>query len=387
MVKIAILDDWQSVARKSADWSRLAARAELVFFADAFGSEDDAARALEDFDILLTMRERTAFPETLIRRLTKLRMICITGPSNPLLDVEACARQGVTVCNTPRSEALYATAELALGLMIAAARAIPVADKTIRAGGFQSGVPVGMNLAGKTLGVVGLGRLGSRLARYALALDMKVAAWSPNLTSEKAQAAGAVLFSKSDLMSGSDVISVHMVLSRRTRGLITAEDIARMKPGAILINTSRGPLVDEAALLAAVRAGRIVAALDVYDKEPLPPEHPLRDSRAYRAHASSRLRSGGDVAPVLFSEHRERGSVLGRQAHSRRERSLGRRAGRGDRANCCGGSAWIVRWRRFQSGQGRRQIREAPRQRGRACFNRALREKGAPEASRSWRDG
>ena len=278
MVKIAILDDWQGVARKSADWSRLAARAELEFFADAFASEDDAARALEDFDILLTMRERTAFPETLIRRLPRLRMIGVTGPSNPLLDLEACARQGVTVCNTPPSQALYATAELALGLMIAAARAIPVADKTMRAGGFQRGVPVGMNLAGKTLGVVGLGRLGARLARYGLALDMKVVAWSPNLTLEKAKAAGAVLVSKSDLMSLSDVVSVHMVLSRRTRGLLGADDIGRMKEGAILINTSRGPLIDEAALLAAVQAGRIVAALDVYDKEPLPPDHPLRAS-------------------------------------------------------------------------------------------------------------
>jgi phosphoglycerate dehydrogenase-like enzyme len=278
MVKIAILDDWQGVAQESADWSRLAARAELVFFANAFGSEDDAARALEDFDILLTMRERTAFPETLIRRLPKLRMISVTGASNPLLDIEACARQRITICNTGPSQALYATAELALGLMIAAARAIPTADKTMRAGGFQRGVPVGMNLAGKTLGVIGLGRLGARLARYALALDMKLIAWSPNLTQEKAQAAGAVLVSKSDLMSGSDVVSIHMILSPRTRGLIAAEDIARMKPGAILINTSRGPLIDEAALLAAVQGGKIVAALDVYDKEPLPADHPLRTS-------------------------------------------------------------------------------------------------------------
>ena len=277
-MKIAILDDWQGVARSSADWSRLAARAELVFFADAFGSEDEAALALADFDIILTMRERTAFPESLIRRLPKLRMLGITGPSNPTVDVEACTRQGVTVCNTPRSEALYATAELALGLMIAAARAIPAADKTMRAGGFQRGVPVGVGLAGKTLGIVGLGRLGARLARYALALDMKVIAWSPNLTAAKAEEAGAVLVGKSDLMSGADVISLHMVLSSRTRGLIGAEDIARMKPGAILINTSRGPLVDESALLAAVQAGKIIAALDVYDKEPLPPDHPLRAS-------------------------------------------------------------------------------------------------------------
>ena len=205
-------------------------------------------------------------------------MIGVTGPSNPLLDVEACARQGVTVCNTPPSEALYATAELALGLMIAAARAIPFADKTMRDGGFQRGVPVGINLAGKTLGLVGLGRLGARLARYALALDMKVIAWSPEPHRSEGSGCRRRPVSKSDLMGGSDVISLHMVLSQRTRGLIGADDIARMKQGAILINTSRGPLVDEAALLVAVQAGKIVAALDVYDKEPLPPDHPLRAS-------------------------------------------------------------------------------------------------------------
>ena len=178
MTKIAILDDWQDIARSNADWSRLAARAELVFFADAFVSEDEAAGALKDFDILLTMRERTPFPESLIRRLTKLRMIGITGASNASLDVEACTRRGVTVCNTTGGlGAPYATAELALGLMIAAARAIPAADRTMRAGGFQRGVPVGMSLAGKTLGVVGLGRLGARLARYAVALDMTVVSW------------------------------------------------------------------------------------------------------------------------------------------------------------------------------------------------------------------
>lgn len=279
-VRIAILDDWQDVARSGADWSKLEARAELTFFADAFASEDDAAKALEDFDILLTMRERTPFPASLISRLPKLRMLGITGAANRSLDVEACTRQGVTVCNTTggAADAPYATAELALGLMIAAARAIPLADRTTRAGGFQHGVPVGMSLAGKTLGIVGLGRLGARLARYALALDMHVIAWSPNLTEAKANAAGARLAGKSELMSSADVVSVHMVLSPRSRGLIGPEDIARMKPGAILINTSRGPLVDEAALVAAVQAGRITAALDVYDKEPLSPDHPFRAS-------------------------------------------------------------------------------------------------------------
>ena len=279
IAKIAILDDWQDVARSSADWSTLAARADLAFLADAFGTEDEAAVALADFDILLTMRERTAFPETLIRRLPKLRMIGITGASNASLDVAACTRQGIAVCSTAgRAGAPYATAELALGLLIAAARAIPIADKTMRVGGFQRGVPVGIGLAGKTLGIVGLGRLGARVARYAIALDMNVVAWSPNLTEAKARDAGARLVNKSELMADSDAISVHMVLSPRSRGIIGAEDIARMKKGAILINTSRGPLIDESALIAAVNAGKIIAALDVYDKEPPPQDHPFRAS-------------------------------------------------------------------------------------------------------------
>ena len=279
IAKIAILDDWQDVARSSADWSTLAARADLAFFADAFGTEDEAAVALADFDILLAMRERTAFPETLIRRLPKLRMIGITGASNASLDVAACTRQGIAVCSTAGSAgAPYATAELALGLLIAAARAIPIADKTMRVGGFQRGVPVGIGLAGKTLGLVGLGRLGARVARYAIALDMNVVAWSPNLTEAKARDAGARLVNKSELMADSDAISVHMVLSPRSRGIIGAEDIARMKKGAILVNTSRGPLIDESALIAAVNAGKIIAALDVYDKEPPPQDHPFRAS-------------------------------------------------------------------------------------------------------------
>jgi phosphoglycerate dehydrogenase-like enzyme len=280
MIKIAILDDWQGVARSSADWSRLASRADLAFFADAFATEDDAAAALADFDILLTMRERTAFPETLLRRLPKLRMIGITGAYLATLDLAACTRQSILVCNTAGAGpgAPFATAELALGLLIAAARAIPAADANMRAGGFQRGVPVGMSLAGKTLGIIGLGRLGSRMARYASALDMKVIAWSPNLTEVKAQDAGARLVGKSDLMAESDAISVHMVLSPRSRGIIGAEDIGRMKKGAILINTSRGPLIDEGSLVAAVRAGKIIVALDVYDKEPLSQDHPLRAS-------------------------------------------------------------------------------------------------------------
>jgi len=275
--KVAILDDWQGVARSSTDWSPLTAIADVVFFGRAFENEDDAANSLAEFAIVLSMRERTPLPGSLIDRLPKLRMLGITGSSNRSLDVSACTARGVVVCNTG-SAARDATAELALGLLLAAARAIPAADAKIRAGRFQEGLPVGVSLAGKTIGIVGLGSLGSCMARYCQALRMHVLAWSQNLTTEKAHAAGASLVSKNDLFSRSDAISIHLVLSSRSRGLIAAPDIARMKPGAILVNTSRGPIVDEAALIEAVRLRHIVAALDVYDREPLPANHPLRSA-------------------------------------------------------------------------------------------------------------
>ena len=280
-VAVAVLDDWQGVARDAADWSALAARAELVFFADAFADEDAAAAALARFDVLLTMRERTPMPRSLLERLPRLRMIGITGPKVATLDMAACAARGVTVCATAGApEAAYATAELALGLLLAAARSIPVADAAMRAGGFQAGVPVGISLAGKTLGVIGLGKLGAKFASYGQALGMRVLAWSPNLTPERAAAAGCAFAHKDALLAEADAVSLHMVLSDRSRGLLGEADLARMKPGAILINTSRGPLVDEAALVRAVQDGRIVAALDVFDREPLAPAHPLRRSES-----------------------------------------------------------------------------------------------------------
>ena len=277
MIKVAVLDDWQDVARSSADWSLLAARAEVVFFAQAFDDEEDAARKLTDFEIVLSMRERTPLPGSLINRLPRLRMLGITGARNASLDTAACTAQGIPVCNTVGGAgAQAAPAELALGLLLAAARAIPAGDTNIRTGKFQEGVPVGISLAGKTMGIIGLGRLGSYMANYCRALNMIVLAWSENLTAERAQAAGATLVSKQTLLSRSDAVSVHLVLSSRSRGLIGASDIALMKPGAILINTSRGPIVDEAALVEAVQSRRIIAALDVYDREPLPANHPLR---------------------------------------------------------------------------------------------------------------
>lgn len=277
MVKVAVLDDWQGVAKTSADWSRLMSRAEVVFFQQAFADEHDAAAELADFDIVLSMRERTPLPGSLIDRLPKLRMLGMTGARNLSLDTNACTARGILVCNTQGgggSES--ATAELALGLLLAASRGIPSGDANIRNAKFQEGVPVGITLAGKTLGLIGLGRLGSHMARYGKALNMELLAWSQNLTAEKAQAAGATLVSKDALLERSDAVSIHLVLSDRTRGLIGAADIARMKSGAILVNTSRGPIIDEAALLDALRARRIFAALDVFDREPLPVDHPLR---------------------------------------------------------------------------------------------------------------
>jgi phosphoglycerate dehydrogenase-like enzyme len=267
------------VARNSTDWSLLIARSEVVFFQQAFTGEEDAVEKLADFEIILSMRERTPLPASLIGRLPKLRMLGITGSRNLSLDTAACTAQGVIVCNTAdTSSRAAATAELALGLLLAAARAIPAADANIRAGRFQEGLPVGISLEGKTIGIIGLGRLGSCMVRYCQALNMNVLAWSQNLTAEKAQAAGAAFVSKEELLSRSDAISIHLVLSPRSRGLIGAADIARMKPGAILINTSRGPIVDESALISAVQSRRIIAALDVFDREPLPAKHPLRSA-------------------------------------------------------------------------------------------------------------
>jgi phosphoglycerate dehydrogenase-like enzyme len=275
MTRVAVLDDWQGIAERCADWSGVRAKAELAFFRDAFADEDAAAAALADFEVLVAMRERTEFPASLIDRLPKLRMISQTGGRARTLDIAACTTRGVLVCNTGGG-AQYATAELALGLMLAAFRHIPAADAGIRAGRFQDGIVPGIALEGRTLGVIGLGRLGGRMARYGQALGMRVLAWSANLTEARAREGGAERVEKDRLLAESDAVSLHLVLSDRTRGVLGARELGLMKPGAVLVNTSRGPLVDEAALLAALHAGRIIAALDVFDREPLPAEHPLR---------------------------------------------------------------------------------------------------------------
>ncbi|MFN0317294.1 MAG: D-2-hydroxyacid dehydrogenase family protein [Burkholderiales bacterium] len=279
MTKIAVLDDWQGVAHTSADWVELERQAEVVFHRDPFSSVDKLVSAVAGCEVLLIMRERTAFPAEVIERLGKLRMIALTGARSWTIDMAACNARGIAVCNTGSQHSTATTAELALALLMAAARRVPEADRSMRRWNFQADVPLGFMLEGRTLGVIGLGKIGSRMARYGQALGMKVIAWSQNMTQEKAQAAGARLVDKNTLLAESDAISLHVVLSDRTRGILGAEDLARMKPGAILVNTSRGPLVDEAALVAALNEGRIVAGLDVFGEEPLPAAHPLRSAR------------------------------------------------------------------------------------------------------------
>ena len=274
-MKIAVLDDWLGAAARSIDWSRLAARAELTFLADPFASTDAAAAALADYEILVAMRERTTFDAALIDRLPKLRMISMTGRLPGSLDLAACTAAGVMVTTTG-GQSTAATAELALGLMLAVARHIPAGDAALRRGAFQAGLGLGEVLDGKTLGIVGLGRIGERVARAGVALGMRVVAWSPNLAPERAAAVGVAAVAKEELFAQADVVTLHVVLSPRSRGLVGADDLARMKPGAILVNTARGPLVDEEALLAALREGRIRAGLDVYGREPLPADHLLR---------------------------------------------------------------------------------------------------------------
>lgn len=273
--RVAVIDDTQRVALSAADWSPLAGRAEVVVFDEPFADDDDAAAKLAAFDVIVPMRERTAFPASLIRSLPRLKLLAMTGPRAPTFDIPAMSSAGILVCNTG-ADTSAATAEIAFGLILACARGIGVGDRAMHAGGWHDGVPVGSVLEGRRLGIVGLGKLGGRVAGYGRAFGMEILAWSQNLTDEAAAAAGARRVDKAALFAQSDVVSVHLVLSARTRGVVGAAEIGAMKPGAILVNTSRGPLVDEAALVEALRAGRIRAGLDVYDREPLPADHALR---------------------------------------------------------------------------------------------------------------
>jgi phosphoglycerate dehydrogenase-like enzyme len=278
MKRIAILDDWQNRAETLTDWSAIRARAELVFFSEAFADENQAAQRLADFDAVVAMRERTRFGASLLGRLPRLKLLSFTGPRNAAIDIPFCTQRGILVCSTSGAPPSYATSELALGLMLAAARRIAAGDAEIRAGRFQQNVAPGIELAGRKLGVIGLGRLGGRLARFALALGMEVIAWSPNLTDETAAAVGVARVSKQELLRRSDVVSLHLVLSERSRNTLGAADLALLRDGAIVINTSRAGLIDQAALLAEVRSRRLFAGLDVFAHEPLPADDPWRSA-------------------------------------------------------------------------------------------------------------
>jgi len=257
-MRLSILDDYQGVALQMADWSRLEGRLEIAVERRPFADEHEAARALADSEIVVAMRERTPFARSLIERLPKLKLLITTGLRNASIDMAAARERGVTVCGTEGSGA--DTAELAWGLILGAARRIAEDHRSMREGQWQT--RIGHRLGGKTLGIVGLGKLGSAVARVGLAFDMKVVAWSQNLTAEQAAARGVERVEKDELFRRADVVSVHLVLSARSRGLIGRDEIALMKKDAILVNTSRGPIV--------------YAGFDVYDREPLPADHPLR---------------------------------------------------------------------------------------------------------------
>lgn len=274
MAAIAILDDYQSVALRMADWSRLQKDNRVVVFTTRLPDVDAAARALADFDVIGVMRERTPFPRALFDKLPKLRMLVTTGKRNASIDMEAAKDRNVTVCSTGGTG--RATAELAFALMLGLARHLREEFDAMRpGGGWQT--TLGFDLEGKTLGILGLGNLGAKVGRIGTAFDMKIIAWSENLTDERARERGAERVSKDELFNRSDIVSIHSVLSPRSRGLVGAREFGLMKPTALLINTSRGPIVDEAALLAALKEKRIAGyGADTYDVEPLPDDHPLR---------------------------------------------------------------------------------------------------------------
>src|SRR5712671_3624422 len=279
MLKIAVLDDYAKVALQSADWSELQGKAEITVF-DRHLSENEAATLLQPFDVFCTVRERMSLPRSLFQRLPKLKLVTIIGMSLPNLDMAAATDNGVIVAHSNFANPIYAnvfnaTPELTWALMIATVRHMDLESRRMREGKWQS--TVGIILAGRTLGLLGLGRIGKRMAGYAHAFGMPVIAWSQNLTDETAASVGARRVEKDDLFRLSDVLSIHVQLSDRTRGLVTARELALMKRDAYLINTSRGPIVVEADLIAALRSGRLAGAgVDVFDLEPPPADHPFR---------------------------------------------------------------------------------------------------------------
>lgn len=272
-IKVAVLDDFQGVALEMADWSVLEGRADVTVFRDHLSEPGAVIERLKPFDVVCVMRERTPLPVSILRELPKLRLICSTGRRNASIDMAAAKVRGITVCGTGSSA--QGAMELTWALMLGVVRNLEAETASMRNGGWQ--VSVGGDLVGKTLGVLGLGRIGGRVARIARAFGMDVIAWTPNLTRERAEEHGARLVGKEELFREADILTIHLVLSDRTRGIVGAPELGLMKPSAHLVNTSRGPLVDEQALIDVLRSRRIAgAALDVFDTEPLPASHPLR---------------------------------------------------------------------------------------------------------------
>jgi phosphoglycerate dehydrogenase-like enzyme len=271
--KIAVLDDYQHVALSLADWSVLADRATVTAFDDHLADPDAIVERLRPFDIVCVMRERTPMTRSIIERLPKLRLIASTAIRNASIDLKAAEERGVQVVHTGYTSA--PTIELTWALILGSARNLVAENTSLRNGGWQQSV--GDDLAGRTLGVLGLGNIGGAVAQIGNAFGMKVIAWSQNLTAERAAEVGATRVSKEDLFREADIVAIHLVLSSRTRGLVGAAELALMKPSARLVNTSRGPIVVEADLIAALTTGRIAgAAIDVFDHEPLPLDHPFR---------------------------------------------------------------------------------------------------------------
>jgi len=272
-VSVAVLDDYQNAALRLADWSVLDGRAAVTVFNDHLADADAVVERLKGFDVLCVMRERTPLPKSTLERLPRLKLLVSTGARNAAIDVAAATERGVAVAFTGYTSA--PTIEMTWALILAASRHVVAENLAFRRGAWQQGVGVG--LAGKTLGVLGLGRVGGAVAKVGAQFGMKVITWSPHMTPERAAEGGATAVSKEELLSQSDVLTIHMVLSPKTRGLLGADELALMKPSSLLVNTSRGPLVDEAALVSALTSRRIaLAALDVFDTEPLPADHPLR---------------------------------------------------------------------------------------------------------------
>ena len=274
MVRAAILDDYQNVALKLADWSKVSKDVEVKVFDKPFASPDEAIKALQGFAIVVGMRERTPFPRKVIEALPGLKLLITTGAKNNSFDIKAASERGITVCGT--GSAGNPTVGITFGLMLELTRRIGFENARMKAGQPWQ-VTIGQDLEGLTLGIVGLGKLGQRVAAVAKAFGMKVTAWSQNLNADKAKEAGVDYASKEDLFRNADFVTIHYQLGERSRGLITADDIARMKSSAYLINTARAPIVDQAALLKALQDKKIAGAgLDVFEVEPLPLDHPYR---------------------------------------------------------------------------------------------------------------